>query len=114
MMPQQLAVRADPRRAADLRDPRRQVMLSTDLANLYLVETRAFVRVRGVLAANRSLARKIAALEKKYRHHDAVLVEHKEVFDTMKKPIGAPFSRAPQEPVRIQAGLRSVSRPSLL
>jgi hypothetical protein len=52
---------------------------------------RAFVRVRGVLAANRGLARKIVALEKKYQHHDAVLVEYKEVFDTMKKLIEAPL-----------------------
>ena len=55
---------------------------------------RAFVRVRGILAAHRGLARKIEALERKYRRHDALIVEHKEVFDTLKKLIEAPLSEA--------------------
>jgi hypothetical protein len=55
---------------------------------------RAFVRVRGILAAHRSLAKKVEALERKYRRHDAMLVEHKEVFDTLKKLIEAPLSEA--------------------
>ena len=66
---------------------------------------RAFVRVRGVLAAHRSLARKIEALEKKYQRHDAKLVEYKEVFDTMKKLIAAPLPEP--EPRKSRFGFKS-------
>ena len=39
---------------------------------LYVV--RAFVRVRGLLASDSALARKLDELERKYQHHDAAIV----------------------------------------
>jgi hypothetical protein len=49
--------------------------------------TRAFVRLRGMLASHEDLARKLAELERKYDTHDAQL---KMVFDAIRELMAPP------------------------
>src|ERR1017187_6750711 len=51
---------------------------------------RAFVGVRQVLAVHQKLARRIEALERKYRTQEQRLVDHAEVFRSLKKLLEAP------------------------
>lgn len=65
------------------------VLRSERAAQVNIAIMRAFVRLRGIVAAHRGLAQKLDALEKKYLEHD---VQIKAVFDAIRRLIEAPVT----------------------
>jgi hypothetical protein len=59
-----------------------KVMIDADLAELYGVPTRAFIRLRQLLESNEELNRKFAAVIRKLSTHDKYF---QVVFDELKK-----------------------------
>lgn len=66
-------------------------VLNSDRAvQVNIAVVRAFVRLRGLIATHKVLARKVAQLEKKHDRHEAGITEFKEVFEALKGLIEAP------------------------
>jgi hypothetical protein len=78
-------------------------MLSSVLRSRSAVEVniaimRAFVRVRHVITAHPSLAKRIGKLERTLRAHDAQFTEYKDLFETLRKLLDVPADAPPRKP----------------